>query len=877
MPYKILLVEDEAILTLAEARTIQKYGYEVVTAYTGREAIELVESEPDISLILMDIDLGRGMDGTETAQHILETHDLPIAFLSSHTEPAIVEKTEGITSYGYIVKNSGETVLIASIKMAFRLYEAHMALKAQKENLRTALVQQEQAEEELLVKTEELDRYFTSSLDMLCIADTNGTLIRLNPEWETLLGYPISELEGRSFMDLVHPDDAVATLKAVEKLKQQEEVLSFENRYRCSDGSYRWIEWRSRPMGNSIYAAARDITDRKRMEDELRSSEERYRSLFYENPLGTFEYDTDGIITECNDSFIAISGASRERLIGFNLLTELQDRELSVQVRKTLDEGAGFYEGNYTSVTGNKQSYLRIFFKGIRDETGVISSCLCLVEDISEQKKAENELRENTELLQKITNNMFEMIAVTDMQGNFTFLGRSHEILGYDLDSLIGKNVLDYVHPEDLPDIQAAFQEAVARLESNRTVQYRYRCADDHYIWLETVGNIITDEQDRAKEILFSSRDITARTANEKALKESERRYQNLFNNSAIALWEEDITAVQSEIETLKREGISDFDTYFTEHPDVVKDLISRIEIIDVNDAAVSMHKAESKQELLGQLDKTLYPAEITLQLLKKELAAIARQESFVEGEIQAKNLEGQLIDLMVRINFLYQDDQRASMLVAISDITMLKNAIKEKDELMQELNHRVKNNLAMVSSLIRLKDSELGDTADLSDINHQIEAIRLIHEKLYQKEEIARISVREYIEDLIQSVFDSFTTRPIDLECRIEEIYLSSKTALSLGLIINEIATNAIKHGFNEREDPRFTIEMKKDPGPTNYLLSVTNTGNPFPEEINLENPDTLGLQIITTLVQQLDGTLILKKRPHPVFAISFPIEVPQ
>jgi PAS domain S-box-containing protein len=625
MPHRILLVEDEAILALAEARTIQKYGYEVVTAYTGREAIDLVESDPDISLILMDINLGRGMDGTETAQRILETHDLPIVFLSSHTEPAIVEKTEGITSYGYIVKNSGETVLIASIKMAFRLYEAHMAIKAQKENLRTALVQQEQAEEELLVKTEELDRYFTSSLDMLCSADTNGTLIRLNPEWETVLGYPVSELEGRSFMDLVHPDDTEATLKAVERLRQQEEVISFENRYRCRDGSYRWIEWRSRSMGNTIYAAARDITDRRKMEDDLRSNEKRYR---------------------------------------------------------------------------------------------------------------------------------------------------------------------------------------------------------------------------------------------------------NLFNNSAIALWEEDITAVQSEIASLKRKGVSDFDTFFTENPDVMKDLISRIEIIDVNDAAVSMHKAKSKQDLLGQLDKTLYPTDITLYLMKKELTAIAQRAPYVEGEIQAKNLEGQLLDLMVRINLLYQDDQNATILVAISDITMLKNALKEKNELMQELNHRVKNNLAMVSSLIRLKDSELGDTADLSDINHQIEAIRLIHEKLYQKEEIARISVREYIEDLIQSVFNSFTVRVIELESRIEDISLNSKTALSLGLIINEMATNAIKHGFNEKEDPRFTVEMKKDTGSNCYVLTVSNTGNPFPGEIDPENPDTLGLQIISTLVQQLDGTLELKKRPHPVFTITFPID---
>lgn len=115
MAKKILIVEDEAIIALSEARILKKHGYEAVTVCSGEKAVE-------------------------AAEEILKRHDLPIAFLSSHTEPEVVKKTEGITSYGYIVKNSGETVLLASIKMAFRLYDAHMQLKKQKQDLDTALV-----------------------------------------------------------------------------------------------------------------------------------------------------------------------------------------------------------------------------------------------------------------------------------------------------------------------------------------------------------------------------------------------------------------------------------------------------------------------------------------------------------------------------------------------------------------------------------------------------------------------------------------------------------------------------------------------------------------------------------------------------------------
>jgi PAS domain S-box-containing protein len=125
------------------------------------------------------------------------------------------------------------------------------------------------AEARLREKSAELDRYFASSLDLLCIADLEGRFIRLNPEWEHVLGYSVEELEGKRFLDFVHPDDVESTVNAIGALQERREVLSFENRYRRKDGEYRWIEWRSHPEGNLIYAAARDVTARKLAETEL--------------------------------------------------------------------------------------------------------------------------------------------------------------------------------------------------------------------------------------------------------------------------------------------------------------------------------------------------------------------------------------------------------------------------------------------------------------------------------------------------------------------------------------------------------------------------------------------------------------------------------
>jgi CheY-like chemotaxis protein len=133
----ILLVEDEAIIALAEARLLAAAGYRVETAHSGERAVEVALADPRIDLVLMDIDLGRGIDGPEAARRILAARDLPLAFLSAHTEPAVVERTEGITSYGYIVKNSGETVLLASVRMAFRLHEARRSLRDREQHYRS--------------------------------------------------------------------------------------------------------------------------------------------------------------------------------------------------------------------------------------------------------------------------------------------------------------------------------------------------------------------------------------------------------------------------------------------------------------------------------------------------------------------------------------------------------------------------------------------------------------------------------------------------------------------------------------------------------------------------------------------------------------------
>lgn len=162
--------------------------------------------------------------------------------------------------------------------------------------------ERKRAEALIREKTEELEMFFQGSLDLLCIADTSGRFLRLNPEWEKVLGYRTEDLEGKDFMQFVHPEDVATTLEAISQLSSGEKVLSFVNRYRHRNGTYRSIEWRSLPIGGKIYAAARDISEKIATETALRKAVEaaeaanRAKSEFLANMSHEIRTPMNGVI-----------------------------------------------------------------------------------------------------------------------------------------------------------------------------------------------------------------------------------------------------------------------------------------------------------------------------------------------------------------------------------------------------------------------------------------------------------------------------------------------------------------------------------------------------------------------------------------------------
>jgi len=234
---------------------------------------------------------------------------------------------------------------------------------------------------------------------------------------------------------------------------------------------------------------------------------------------------------------------------------------------------------------------------------------------------------------------------------------------------------------------------------------------------------------------------------------------------------------------------------------------------------------------------------------------------------------------LSFRVNTLEMHGNKRAVL-ALYDITEQKEAEKvlrdiaeEKKQLVNEMNHRIKNNLGLVSALIDLKQHELKESGDLTDIRNQVFTIGLIHEKLSSTEAVQDINPELYITDLLSGIFSLFPGKKITVDTRIEIDSLPTKTAVVCGLILNELATNAMKYGFQDQKEPRFEVRFAREAGEL-YSLRVSNNGGPLTTEEEGEETGTLGLKLVRTLVGQLEGSMELQREPFPLFMIRFPRE---
>ena len=247
----------------------------------------------------------------------------------------------------------------------------------------------------------ELEKIFDLTPEMLCVAGSDGYYKKLNKSWEKVLGYTVEELLLNPFIDLVHPDDREATIQVLDKLTSGERVIYFENRYKSKHGTYKTLAWNANPIEDGkIYAAARDITEKKDTEAKLRKSEERYRTLF-ENATDIIQIiRPDGQLLDVNSSWCDALGYNLEeakKLTVFDILDPECKDECVVNFSRALTKGTtGIVDTAFRTKDGEK-----VTLRGSANciyRKGKPSYVHCVFHDITERMKLEDQLRQSQKM-----------------------------------------------------------------------------------------------------------------------------------------------------------------------------------------------------------------------------------------------------------------------------------------------------------------------------------------------------------------------------------------------------------------------------------------------------------------------------------------------
>ncbi|PKL15737.1 MAG: hypothetical protein CVV49_19855, partial [Spirochaetae bacterium HGW-Spirochaetae-5] len=421
---KLLIVEDEIIIALTESAMLKKNGYEVLAVSNGDQAIEAVKNNEELDLVLVDLNLGSGMNGAETAKKILETRDIPIIFLTAHTGKEIVDQVKSVTRYGYVLKGSGEYLLLSSIEMAIDLFESGKRIETSEANFHQL--------------TESMNEVFW----LRDIKD--DSIIYVSPAYEKITGYTCSDLyeNPNSFIEIIHPDDRENVLRNYNELKTNS--IPVENQYRIvkADGNILWVRSRTNPVfdknGRIFRCAgvAEDITERKQAEDDLQAknqeffflneelhatleeleatneelistnnslyeSEEKFRTLTECSPVAIMIHQGNYWVYT-NPVGVEISGYSQEELYKMNFW-EFVDPEYQPIVReralmRQLSENFSMsYEFSITAKNGDKKW---VSLKGNSIEYNGKPAGMISVIDITARKLAEDDLMETNKQLE---------------------------------------------------------------------------------------------------------------------------------------------------------------------------------------------------------------------------------------------------------------------------------------------------------------------------------------------------------------------------------------------------------------------------------------------------------------------------------------------
>ena len=743
------------------------------------------------------------------------------------------------------------------------------------------------AEEALLKSENNLRALFNAMIDIVFEVNYDGRIINVAPTSPELVFKPTEDIIDKTLHEIFPKPQADKFLEFIRKCLDENKTAKIEYPL-VIDNKTMWFEGRGTPKTkNSVLYIARDVTDRKKAEKALAESEHNLRSLFNAMTDVVFEMDYDG-------RYINIAPTSPELM--FKPPKDIIGKTLHEVFPKP--EADKFLEFIRKCLAENKTVILEyplniddktIWFEGSATPK-TKNSVLYIARDITERKQAEEALHESEEKFRNFVETSADLVFRLNKTGHIDYVSpRVKELYGYQPDELIGKSLRTTTPIGEVRKAIKALNMILAG-KSLINIEINQKTKAGRVIPME-INAVPVYQSGKIVGLQGIMRDITER-------KQAENVQKALYEISDAINTTDDLHVLCQQIREFLG-NVIDTTNFYVALYDEKTDMISLPFDIDEKDNYETFPAGKSLTAYVIETGKSLLVDNKLLTKLIKEgkiedigtpskiwLGAPLKIENKVIGVVVVQSYDDPNlytesdIDILTYISeaiALAIDKKRAEQ--------QIKRSLKEKTILLQELYHRTKNNMQLISSLLKIQSRSIENRSQtesmgidfllesFSTVINKIKAMSLVHQKLYQSQDLSHINLKEYIKDLVRLLMISYGIRSenITLKLELEDVFVLIDSAIPLGLVLNELISNVFKHAFPYSEKDEIFIRLYKEKDET-INIHLRDNGTGIPSDLNLENVNTMGLQTVFDLIKyQLMGEVKYKAENGLKWDLSF------
>jgi PAS domain S-box-containing protein len=679
--------------------------------------------------------------------------------------------------------------------------------------------------------------------DSLDILEANGAFFEK-------YGFRKEELKSLSLHNLRQKEASEELHQAIESREDKESKHIEVARHQTKGGGLIYVMVSSHPYNNGYknarMAFVHDVTERVEAEQKAQRAFDELNHHVNHSPLAMIKWDADFNIIEWSERAKEITGYPKSMVLGHSPeVFDFYEDDLQM-VKREMDyliSGQGdktHFEVRMYRRDGQLID-LSIHTSVMRNNSGELISVLTFIEDVTDEKQAEIRYQR---LFENANDGIFIMEGDEFIECNTQVLN----IFGlHSKEQILGKSPLDF-SPEFQPDGQKSAVKAHHKIQqalegTAQVFEWQHQTWDGKKVDVEVSLNRLQLADDVYVQAIV--RDLTEQKKAQEKLRKSEELFRKLF---------------------LKAPGAM-----------VMIDTENRVQKVN-----------KSFEELFGYTEKELLNKDIDEIIVGAEEDQVVPRmpdEGFEKDkfykDIIRYTKQGEKLNLLLGAIPVYLDDDPIAGFGIYVDITeqkkyqeQLKQSVKEKKVLLEEIHHRVKNNLAIISGMLQLQAFEAENEEirnALNDGQLRIQSIGIVHELLYQSENFVDISFEEYISKLIETIKNTlpFNHQHIDVEVDTGDVLLDINQAIPTAILINELVTNAYKHAFDDNRSGTIEILLKKSDQEISII--VRDDGKGLPEDFSVGDHASIGMNLIETLTNQLDGELFYTSDRGTEFKVVF------